>query len=56
MKITRVIETEKWIIYRRERGCEKWVKLYFAYNKETMSDTDHEFKTITQAKSFIKTN
>lgn len=54
MEVTRAIETEKFIVYRRERGAEKNVNLYFVYDKERMFEPGIEFKTIVQARKFIR--
>ena len=53
MVINRQIETDKIIIYRRQRGNETNIPLYFAYDKEKQQSTGDEFRTITQARKYI---
>lgn len=54
MRLTRAIENQKYIIYERQRGHEKWIPRYFAYDKSSQEHVA-EFKTITQARKFITT-
>lgn len=53
MRVTRIAEKNDIRIYRRDRGQEKWVPLYFAYNTKTGEEVK-EFKTITQARKFLQ--
>jgi len=54
MVIYRVIETEKAIIYQRQRGNETNIPLYFHFDKVSNQSSGKEFKSITQARKFIK--
>lgn len=55
-RITRVIETEKIIIYKRLFDLKNTVgeKRYFELDRETSEQTGKQFSSIIQVKKYIK--